>query len=152
MIKFKLQKSDYIENYDLSIISILNRHKLDILSNDIKLLISYFNKEYDWNDMFNFDDVQTRISKGHHLFILYYGHNPIGYVFYEPKENNEFYLYNLYVTNQIKRPSYSAIWFVNNSIKLLPNTFSTITCVCEDWHTAAHNTFEKNGFIKYENS
>lgn len=148
MINFQLNKSDYIENKDLSIISILNRHKADVLSDDIKLLINYFNKEYHWDGMFDFDDVQNRISKGHHLFILYYGHNAIGYVFYEPKENDEFYLYNLYVTNQIQRPSYAPIWFVNNTIKLLPKSFSKITCMCEDWHTAAHNVFEKNGFIK----
>lgn len=150
MIQFELNKSNYTELADLKVISVLNRYSLDTISLDVKTLIDYFNKEYRWDGMFNFDDVQTRISKGHHLFILYYGGNPIGYVFYEPKDNDEFYLYNLYVTNCIERPSYAAVWFVNKTIKLLPKSFSKINCICEDWHTAAHNTFEKNGFIKYE--
>ena len=150
MIKFELNKSNYNENEDLSVIHISNRHKLDLLSDDVKKLIYFFNEEYSWDGMFNFDDVQMRVSKGHHLFILYYGHKAIGYIFYEPKENDEFYLYNLYVTNCYERPSYSPIWFVNNTIKLLPKSFKKITCICEDWHTSAHNVFEKNGFIRYE--
>ena len=97
--------------------------------------------------MFDFDAVQTRVSNGHHLFILYSGYDAIGYVFYEPKENDEFYLYNLYVTNEIQRQSYAPSWFVNKTIKLLPKSFSKITCICEDWHTAAHNVFKKNGFV-----
>ena len=150
MIKFELNKSNYSEIEDLSIITVLNRYQCDLLSDDIKKLIYFFNEEYSWDDMFTFDDVQTRISKGHHLFILYYGHKAIGYVFYEPKENDEFYLYNLYVTNCYERPSFSPQWFINKSINLLPKGFLKITCVCEDWHTAAHNVFTQNGFTKYE--
>lgn len=147
MINFELDKVDYNPLKDLSIISVLNRHKVDILSDDINTLIKFFNTEYRWDGMFNFDDVQSRVSKGHHLFILYYGHHAIGYVFYEPKDNGEFYLYNLYVTNQVQRPEFAPNWFVNKTINLLPTTFTKITCVCEDWHTSAHNVFKSNGFI-----
>ena len=148
MISFELNKSNYEEPKELSIIEISNRHKLDLLSDDVKKLIYFFNEEYNWDDMFNFNDVQTRISKGHYLFILYYGHKAIGYVFYEPKENDKFYLYNLYVTNCYERPSYSPVWFVSNTIKLLPKTFKKVLCECEDWHTTAHNIFKSNGFIQ----
>lgn len=148
MINFELDKSDYTLLKDLSIISVLNRHKLDTLSDDMNSLIEFFNTEYDWDGMFNFDDVQDRVSRGHHLFILYYDHTAIGYVFYEPKDNGELYLYNLYVTNCIERPDDSPIWFVNKSINLLPSQFTKISCVCEDWHTSAHNVFKSNGFIR----
>ena len=149
-MKFKLNISDYAEIKDLSIINVLNKQKCDILSDDIKFLIDSFNAEYKWDGMFDFNDVQNRISLGHYFFILYYGHNAIGYIFYEPKENDEFYLYNLYVTNCYERPSFSPQWFINKSINLLPKGFLKITCVCEDWHTAAHNVFTQNGFTKYE--
>ncbi len=142
MINFELDFSNYDELKELSILE----YK-DILSDDIKKLISYFNSEYQWDGMFNFNDVEKRIKNGHHLYILYYGHECVGYVFFEPKENGEFYLYNLYVTNKIKRPGYSPVWFVNKSISLLPKSFSKITCVSEDWHTSAHNVFKLNGFI-----
>jgi hypothetical protein len=146
MINFELNKSDYSVIKDLNIISVLNRHKLDVLSDDMKSLITFFNTEYNWDGMFNFDDVHDRISKGHYLFILYYGHIAIGYIFYEPKDNDEIYLYNLYVTNCKERPEYSPIWFVNKSISLLPIQFKKISCVCEDWNTAAHNVFKVNNF------
>lgn len=146
MINFVLNSSDYTEISDLNIMFIFNINQVNTTSEDIEKLIHFFNEEYHWDDMFNFKDVQDRIENGHYLFLLYYNHKPIGYVFYEPKENDEFYLYNLYVTNRHKRPSFSPIWFVNKTIGLLPKSFKKVTCVCEDWHTSAHNVFKLNEF------
>lgn len=143
MINFELNNSEYFELKELSVLKV---DDLDASLMEIQTLINYFNKEYQWDKMFNFDDVKNRIFTGHFMFILYYDNTAIGYVFYEPKENNQFYLYNLYVTNQIKRPVYSATWFVNHTIKLLPKTFSKIICVCDSWHDTAHNIFKNNGF------
>lgn len=148
MINFELNTSDFIGFKELNILSVMDSYTANILSDDIKTLIEYFNKEYMWDGMFNYNDVVDRLDKKHYLFILYYGHQPIGYIFYEPKSENEIYLYNLYVTNCIKRPSYSPIWFVNNTIKLLPKSFTKISCVCEDWHSSAHNVFKSNGFLQ----
>lgn len=145
MINFKLDIELYNEIKEFAILQYT-----EVLSDDIKKLIYFFNEEYTWDGMFAFDDVQNRINKGHYLFILYYGHNAIGYVFYEPKKNNEFHLYNLYVTNCYERPIYSPQWFVNKTIGLLPKPISKISCVCEDWHISAHNVFKTNGFIQYE--
>jgi hypothetical protein len=142
MIKFELNINEYNAIDELSIL----QYKDESLSDDISQLITYFNLEYTWDDMFKFDDVVNRIKSGHLLFILYYGNTSIGYVFFEPKSDTEFYLYNLYVTNKIKRPNYAAQWFVNKSISLLPKTTKKISCVCEDWHKAAHTTFKNNGF------
>jgi len=112
MINFELNIIDYNEIKEFTILKYN-----ELLSDDIKKLIYFFNEEYNWDGMFTAEDVKSRINNGHHLFILYYGHDAIGYVFYEPKENNDFYLYNLYVTNYYKRPNYSAQWFVNNQLK-----------------------------------
>jgi len=141
MINFELDISNYNEIKELSILKYN-----EFLSDDIKKLIYFFNQEYKWDGMFTFDDVNIRMNNGHHLFILYYGNDCIGYIFYEPKHNNEFYLYNLYVTNKTKRPNYSAQWFVNKSISLLPKPISKISCISEDWHIAAQNIFKLNGF------
>jgi hypothetical protein len=141
MVNFELDIESYNEIKEFSILKYN-----ELLSDDIKKLIYFFNEEYNWDGMFVFDDVRSRIKNGHHLFILYYGNECIGYVFYEPRYNNEFYLYNLYVTNKIKRPTYSAQWFVNKSIGMLPNPISKISCICEDWNSAAHNVFKLNGF------
>jgi hypothetical protein len=146
MINFELNIDDYLEIYELNILNVSALIESDNISNDIKSLINFFNDEYIWNNMFTFDDVKARICNGQYMFILYYDVNPIGYVFYEPKDNNVFYLYNLYVTNKIKRPMYSPIWFVNKSIKLLPSSVSKIICVSDEWNTAAHNVFKSNNF------
>ena len=53
MISFELDKSNYEEPKELSIIDISNRHKLDLLSDDVKKLIYFFNEEYSWDDMYN---------------------------------------------------------------------------------------------------
>jgi hypothetical protein len=141
MINFELNIENYDELKDLTILEYNN-----LLSDDIKKLITYFNTEYTWDSMFDYDEVKNRIENGHFLYILYYGHECIGYVFFEPKENNEFYLYNLYVTNVVKRPKYSPIWFVNKVLQKLPHPFTKITCRCEDWHNDAQNVFKSNGF------
>jgi hypothetical protein len=142
MIKFELNINDCTLNSDLSVLE-YNKNEL---FDDMRKLIAYFNSEYNWDGMFSFDDIKNRIDKGHLLFILYYGTESIGYVFFEPKKNNEYYLYNLYVTNKVKRPNYTAQWFVNKSINLLPKSTSKVTCLCEDWHFRAHDIFKLNGF------
>jgi hypothetical protein len=146
MINFELDIDDYLEIHELNILNVSALIESDNISNDIKSLINFFNDEYKWDNMFNFDDVKLRLNDGHYMFILYYDVNPIGYVFYEPKADNVFYLYNLYVTNKIKRPAYSPMWFVNKSIKLLPPSVSKIICVSEEWHIAAQNIFKSNNF------
>ena len=142
MVKFELDINDYNLINELSIL----QYNDDTLSDDMKKLIAYFNSEYKWDDMFNFDDIRNRIDKGHLLFILYYGNESIGYIFFEPKENNEYYLYNLYVTHKVKRPDKAAEWFINKSINLLPTSISKVICICEDWHFRAHDIFKLNGF------
>lgn len=144
MIKFELDINDYNLIKDLNVL----QYKNDLQSDDIKKLITYFNSEYTWDKMFNFNDVTDRIKNGHLLFILYYENKPIGYVFFEPITNSEFYLYNLYVTNKTHRPFYAPQWFVNRCIDLLPKSILKISCECEDWHMSAQNVFISNGFIK----
>ena len=144
MIKFELDINDYNLIKDLNVL----QYKDDLQSDDIKKLITYFNSEYTWDKMFNFNDVTDRIKNGHLLFILYYENKSIGYVFFKPITNSEFYLYNLYVTNKIYRPFYAPQWFVNRCIGLLPKSILKISCECEDWHTSAQNVFISNGFIK----
>ena len=144
MIKFELDINDYNLINELTIL----QYKDESLSDDIKRLITYFNLEYEWDGMFTFDSIRDRIERGHLLFILYYGNKSIGYIFFEPITNSEFYLYNLYVTNKIYRPSYAPQWFVNRCINLLPKPILKISCKCEDWHISAQNVFISNGFIK----
>jgi len=155
MINFLLDLNEFKKTLlkidDLKIIEISNRLSIECYKYDIIKLIENFNKEYDWDGMFTYEDVIKRIESFHFMYVLFYKRNCIGYVFYQPLSKNDFWLYNLYVSNQIERSSEFPIWFVNQSITNLCNlrkNIKYISCECEDWHTSAHNVFLSNNFKK----
>ena len=146
MKKFELNSNNFIEEPELHIIHLYDKIFLDSYTDTMELLIRYFNQEYKWNNMFKISDVYNRIKKGDNLFILYLNRNAIGYIWFREVDNDTCFLYNLYVTNIIKRPKYSPIWFVNRACSHMLKHYKKIQCECEDWHSAAQNTFISNGF------
>ena len=146
MKKFELNSNNFIEEPELHIIHLYDKIFLDSYTDTMELLIRYFNQEYKWNNMFKISDVYNRIKKGDNLFILYLNRNAIGYIWFREVDNDTCFLYNLYVTNIIKRPKYSPIWFVNRACSHMLKHYKKIQCECEDWHSAAKNTFISNGF------
>ena len=146
MKKFELNSNNFIEEPELHIIHLYDKIFLDSYTDTMELLIRYFNQEYKWNNMFKISDVYNRIKKGDNLFILYLNRNAIGYIWFREVDNDTCFLYNLYVTNIIKRPKYSPIWFVNIACSHMLKHYKKIQCECEDWHSAAQNTFISNGF------
>ena len=147
MKKFELDSKNFKEEPELHIIHLYNKTFLESYIDTMELLIRYFNKEYKWDGMFNITDVYNRINNGDNLFILYLNRNVIGYVWFKEIDKDTCYLYNLYVTNIIKRPGYSPIWFVNRACSHMLKNYKKIKCECEDWHKSAQNTFVSNGFI-----
>ena len=127
-----------------------NYPSLSINSNidSMQKLISYFNQEYKWDEMFTMPDVLDRISNGHKLFTLSYNNESIGYVWFKKINKSTCYLYNLYVTNIIHRPNYSPVWFIHTTCSEMLKYYKKIECDCEDWHNHAHNVFISNGFIE----
>ena len=148
MKKFELNSNNFIEEPELHIIHLYDKIFLDSYTDTMELLIRYFNQEYKWDNMFKISDVYNRIQKGDNLFILYLNRNAIGYVWFREMDKDTCFLYNLYVTNIIKRPKYSPIWFVNRVCSHMLKHYKKIQCECEDWHSAAQNTFVSNGFIQ----
>jgi hypothetical protein len=148
MKKFELNSNNFIEEPELHIIHLYDKIFLESYTDTMELLIRYFNQEYKWNNMFKISDVYNRIKKGDNLFILFLNRNAIGYVWFREMDKDTCFLYNLYVTNIIKRPKYSPIWFVNRACSHMLKHYKKIQCECEDWHSAAQNTFVSNGFIQ----
>ena len=148
MKKFELNSNNFIEEPELHIIHLYDKIFLDSYTGTMELLIRYFNQEYKWDSMFKISDVYNRIKKGDNLFILYLNRNAIGYIWFREVDNDTCFLYNLYVTNIIKRPKYSPIWFVNRACSHMLKHYKKIQCECEDWHSVAQNTFVSNGFIE----
>lgn len=146
MINFELNKNNFIEEVELNYIHLYNINFLQSYSDTIELLIRYFNDEYNWDKMFTINDVYDRIKNGDNLFILFLNRKAIGYVWFKEINKDICYLYNLYVTNIIKRPDYSPNWFVNKTCAHMLKYYKKIQCECEEWHTSAQNVFIKNGF------
>lgn len=154
MISLKLSKKSFCKsNINSEYLEILNISNIDYAienKSTINQLINYFNSQFNWSEMFDFDDVLKRIKDSHIMFLLLYKNNPIGYVFFQPISDDELYLYNLYVTKIVERPALSPIWFVNKCIEDLfkQNKIDYISCDCEVWNDASHNVFIKNNFVK----
>jgi hypothetical protein len=145
MINFNINREDFIDQKKLGVVRIENQIE-DIHINHMEILINYFKQEYSWDKMFKLEDVFNRLKEGHTLFILFSNKSPLGYVWFNKLDNEIAFLYNLYVTNRIKRPKLAPIWFVNETCSQMLGSYSSIKCECEDWNTHAQRIFTSNNF------
>jgi hypothetical protein len=144
MQKYQLNKENYIKEKQLNIerLQFDNIIALDYFTNNIQFLIDSFNKEYQWDDMFDIGEVKNRINKGHILFILYYDNQPIGYVWFKELNEDTCFGYNLYVTKQIERPTDAPKWFYNNVSGIMLEEYDTIKVEIEDWNRVVFELIE----------
>ena len=150
MIQYILNKKNYIKEKQLHIerLELDNVIALEYFTPNIRFLIDSFNKEYQWDDMFDIDEVKNRINKGHILFILYYDNQPIGYVWFKELDKNICFGYNLYVTKQMERPKYSPKWFYNKVSGIMLKEYDTIKVEIEDWNKVVFDLVESIGYKK----
>ena len=150
MIQYILNKKNYIKEKQLHIerLELGNVIALEYFTPNIQFLIDSFNKEYQWDDMFDIDEVKNRINKGHILFILYYDNQPIGYVWFKELDKNICFGYNLYVTKQMERPKYSSKWFYNKVSGIMLKEYDTIKVEIEDWNKVVFDLVESIGYKK----
>ena len=148
MKKYQLNKENYIKEKQLHIerLELDNIIALEYFTPNIEFLIDSFNKEYQWDGMFNIDDVVHRINTGHILFILYYHTQPIGYVWFRELDKNNCFGYNLYVTKQIERPRHSPKWFYNKVSGIMLEKYNTINVEIEDWNKVVFDLVESIGY------
>jgi hypothetical protein len=149
MKQYQLNKENYIEEPDLSIIHIYNKTWLESYKDSIQLLIEYFNQEYTWDDMFTLEDAVNRILvNGDNLFLLFMNTRTIGYVWFKEIDSKTTFGYNLYVTKQIKRPKNSAHWFYNQVSGIMLKNYDTIKVEIEDWNNVVFDLVESIGYKK----
>lgn len=148
MKKYQLNKENYIKEKQLHIqrLELNNVIILEYRLPHMQTLIEYFNKEYNWGDMFTIDDVVKRINSGHILFILYYDEQPIGYVWFREIDTNTCFGYNLYVTHKVNRPANSADWFYNKVSGIMLEKYNTIDVEIEDWNRVVFDLVENIGY------
>ena len=150
MIHYQLNKENYIFEKQLHIerLELDNIIALEYFTPNIQFLIDSFNKEYQWDGMFDIDEVKNRINKEHILFILYYDNQPIGYVWFKELDKNTCFGYNLYVTKQIERPIESPKWFYNKVSGIMLEQYDTINVEIEDWNKVVFDLVEGIGYKK----
>jgi hypothetical protein len=148
MKKYQLNREDYIKEKQLHIerLELDNMIALEHFTPNIQFLIDSFNKEYQWNDMFNIEEVKNRINNNHILFILYYDKQPIGYVWFKELDDTTCFGYNLYVTKEIERPKKSPKWFYNKVSGVMLETYNTINVEIEDWNKVVFDIVEGIGY------
>jgi hypothetical protein len=150
MVQYQLNKEDYIVEKKLHIerLELDNIITLEYFTPNIQFLIDSFNKEYQWDGMFDIDEVKNRIDNGHILFILYYDNQPIGYVWFKKLNETTCFGYNLYVTKQIERPKDSPKWFYNKVSGMMLKHYDTIKVEIEDWNKVVFDLVEGIGYKK----
>jgi hypothetical protein len=150
MKKYQLNREDYIKEKQLHIerLELNNIIALEYFTPNIQFLIDSFNKEYQWDGMFDIGEVKNRINKGHILFILYYDNQPIGYVWFKELDKNICFGYNLYVTKEMERPKYSPKWFYNKVSGIMLEEYDTIKVEIEDWNKVVFDLVESIGYKK----
>ena len=148
MKKYQLNKENYIKEKQLHIerLELDNILALEYFTPNIEFLIDSFNKEYQWDGMFDINEVEHRIKSGHVLFILYYDTKPIGYVWFKEIDVNTCFGYNLYVTKQIERPIDSPKWFYNKVSGIMLEKYNTINVEIEDWNKVVFDLVESIGY------
>ena len=148
MKKYQLNKENYIKEKQLhiEILELDNILALEYFTPNIQFLIDSFNKEYQWDGMFDIGEVKNRINKGHILFILYYDKQPIGYVWFKELDDTACFGYNLYVTKQIERPTDAPKWFYNNVSGIILEKYNTIKVEIEDWNRVVFELIESIGY------
>lgn len=145
---YQLNKKDYIKEKELHIerLELDNIIALEYFTPNIQFLIDSFNKEYQWDGMFDINEVQHRIKSGHILFMLYYDNEPIGYVWFKELNETTCFGYNLYVTKQIERPKDSPKWFYNKVSGTMLEKYNTINVEIEDWNKVVFDLVENIGY------
>jgi hypothetical protein len=147
MKHYQLNKENYIEEPDLSIIHIYNKTWLESYKDSIQLLIEYFNQEYNWDGMFTLEDAVNRILiNGDNLFLLFMNRRVIGYVWFKEIDSKTTFGYNLYVTKKINRPKYAPKWFYNQVSGMMLKHYDIIKVEIEDWNKVVFELVESIGY------
>lgn len=126
LLLLKINKSNFEENVSL-----------------IKKSIDLFNSEISWEDMWDVQDAEVRVSQNQILYLLLENQQPIGHVWYD-----SYYLYNAYVSKD--REDGDSVWFIQETMWDMKNTTNIkyIKLYVDSWNERAIRFWEKLGFIK----
>ena len=103
----------------------------------IDSLINHFNQRYNWDGMFDIEEVEKRLSDNKNLYLLFYKEVEIGYIWIKEIETNTCFSHNLFVRKNIERPKDAPIWFISKVYENCLHKYETVELEIDDWNFAA---------------
>lgn len=123
----------------------------DITDCDIQTTIDNFNSLYEWSEMFDEEEVDKRLKKGHRFFIYYQEDLVVGHCWVDPNYMGEFdiYVYNIYVDKRYhdKSISDSIVYFTIMADKLFSEGYKILHGDVDDWHKNSQSFCVRAGCI-----
>lgn len=135
-------KKSLPKRQELSLLKI-NSSNFKKYRNIISECIDKFNFEISWDEMWDIDEADFRLSNKEILFILLENNNPIGHVWYDYQ-----YLYNAFVSKE--REDGDSIWFIQETMWEMKDTHNLnyIQLDVDSWNERAIKFWEKLGYEK----
>jgi len=118
-------------------VSLITNETFCSYENTIQASIDNFNRNVDWEDMWDLKEAKERLKKDHILFIGVDNEGPLAHVWFDDN-----YLYNMFVDP--RRPDGYAVDFTKFCVQFISR--DTINLYCDDWNIKAQKMFEKVGF------
>ena len=109
----------------------------------IQKSIDTFHSQIDWNDMWDLDECEVRLSQDEILYLLLDSGIPNGHVWYDSS-----YLYNAFVSEN--RTSGDSLWFIQETMWDMKEIFNLrrISLYVDDWNIRAIKFWKKLGFVE----
>lgn len=107
--------------------------------NEIKESIDAFNKEVEWEDMWDLEEAGKRFTTGNMLFLLRDKEGALGHMW-----SDSGYLYNVFISKRRKQGL--GVKFVQHCLNFIEE--KELVVYCDKWNSKAQKFTEKIGFIK----
>jgi hypothetical protein len=144
MINFKLDQGNFNHLKTQYKITPINQgtfiHTYQLIFDSIR----YFKDEIEWSEMFDFVDVQRRISDGQIMYVGMIDCDVFGYVWFKDYQDGRL-LFNLFVRNKVVNKNYTGKEFISDVIYRYEYDKS-IYCEVDDWNEKSIKLFKRLGF------
>ena len=120
------------------VIQVTNSNSFKFI-NEIQESIQAFNREIEWDEMWDLKETQKRFTNSEVLFLLRDKKGALGHVWFD-----EDYLYNMFVSD--RREAGVSVKFILHCFNYIP--YKDIRLYCDKWNKKAQKFFEKVGAKK----
>jgi len=140
MINFVLNKTDLIGRELPKGLNVTETEDPYIIA----LCVNLFNRDLEWDGMFDVFDALRRIEDGQRMFVARIDDKIFGHCWVESKTNQEYYIYNVFSEKTKGHRVYGATNMLYHVIKT--HTNGVVKARVDEWNKKSIRMFEKLGF------